>query len=130
MTPEQARKLRALGQLLDAAGDVVADLVDSLEDEEPRGPGRPRVEPTAEQVRELLRLVHANGRLSERELARRVGLHRRVVRRTLEEHAVVQNAALVAQKPSASRPPAAGSLKATGPARIFEKRLGRPEEGA
>jgi hypothetical protein len=100
--PDLGRKLRAFQELHRVTGAALADLIAALPKETPAapGPGRPPVRATPEQTAEILRLHSTNGRLSRREIGRRVDLPRRTVDRVLKEHAVAQNSPWLARNPS------------------------------
>jgi hypothetical protein len=62
--------------------------------------GRPVVVPTSIQVKEVLRLRHANGRLGMRVIGERVGLSWHVVQRILAENTASEKPAETSEKPS------------------------------
>jgi predicted DNA-binding protein (UPF0251 family) len=100
LTSGERKRLHQVADLLGLAAVHLRELADDEEEpaEVPRR-GRPRIEPAAWQVAEVLRLRHANGRLSYRSIGEKVDLSWRVVERIL--NAASQKDAIPSQKPFA-----------------------------
>jgi type II secretory pathway component PulJ len=103
VTPGERKRLVQIADLLGLAALHLRELAD--DDERPvesQRRGRPRVEPAAWQIDEVLRLRHSNGRLGLRAIGAKVDLSWRLVERILEqENTASQKGAPASQKPSA-----------------------------
>jgi hypothetical protein len=108
MTPEEVRTVKRAFQLaLVAAMEELERLLPEPEPSSAPKPGRPPKQLSDPQKAELLRLRNTNGKLSEREIARRIGASRYAVGKYLTEHEPV--AENVAENPSSKRGAKAGS---------------------
>ena len=98
VTSGERASLRHVARLLSLASAHLLELADAEDPAVPQRRGRPRIEPEAWQIDEVLRLRHANGRLGYRAIGEKVDLSWHLVQRILD--AASEKDALPSEKPS------------------------------